>query len=87
MQWAALPRIVVHSKHVPEALYPRVYRAMDALVIPTHGEGWGRPQMEVRARADCQHGATCPLLLWCWACGLRPWRDVMPCTCTLFDTP
>ncbi len=21
---------------------------MDALVVPTHGEGWGRPQLEVR---------------------------------------
>jgi glycosyltransferase involved in cell wall biosynthesis len=29
--------------------FMRVYRAADALVIPTRGEGWGRPQAEATA--------------------------------------
>jgi hypothetical protein len=37
------------GRHVDEATFVRVYRSVDALVIPTHGEGWGRPQMEVGA--------------------------------------
>jgi glycosyltransferase involved in cell wall biosynthesis len=43
----ALPRIYVSSRHVDEATFIRAYKSVDALVIPTHGEGWGRPQMEV----------------------------------------
>ena len=27
----------------------QIYKAAHALVIPTHGEGWGRPQMEAMA--------------------------------------
>jgi hypothetical protein len=46
-QWEELPRVYLHTRHVPEPVYPRVYRSVDALVIPTHGEGWGRPQIEV----------------------------------------
>jgi glycosyltransferase involved in cell wall biosynthesis len=44
----ALPRVFVVTRYVPDALYPRLYAAVDALVAPTHGEGWGRPQFEVR---------------------------------------
>lgn len=29
--------------------YPGLYKAVDALVVPTHGEGWGRPQFEAMA--------------------------------------
>ncbi len=46
-EWDELPRVYLYHHHVPEALYPRVYASMDALVIPTRGEGWGRPQIEV----------------------------------------
>ncbi|KAJ9508024.1 hypothetical protein QJQ45_021361 [Haematococcus lacustris] len=49
--WAALPRVYLHTQHVPEPDYPRVYRSVDALVIPTRGEGWGRPQIEAMAMA------------------------------------
>jgi tetratricopeptide (TPR) repeat protein len=28
---------------------PRLYRAADAFVLPSHGEGWGRPYMEAMA--------------------------------------
>jgi glycosyltransferase involved in cell wall biosynthesis len=31
------------------AAMPRLYAAMDAMVLPTHGEGWGLPLMEAMA--------------------------------------
>ncbi|GBF99162.1 hypothetical protein Rsub_12129 [Raphidocelis subcapitata] len=43
---AALPRVYVSAQHVDEPTFVRVYRSVDALAIATHGEGWGRPQME-----------------------------------------
>lgn len=92
-----LPRIYVHTRHIPDDVYPRLYlrefsqasscrpasasrvaaRAAllaacgrfallvtgccvptlttppgaDAVVLPTRGEGWGRPQMEVGSGA------------------------------------
>lgn len=44
--WGRLPRIYTSSTHLSEADFVGVYKAVDALVIPTHGEGWGRPQIE-----------------------------------------
>lgn len=41
-----LPTIYLTSRHISDADYPRVYKASHALVVPTRGEGWGRPQME-----------------------------------------
>jgi glycosyltransferase involved in cell wall biosynthesis len=32
-----------------DADFPRFYKAGDALVLPTRGEGWGRPQVEAMA--------------------------------------
>lgn len=46
-EFDALPPVWVHHRHIPDSQFPRIYRACDALVIPTHGEGWGRPQIEV----------------------------------------
>jgi hypothetical protein len=53
---AALPRIFVSGQHVDEPTFVRVYKSVDALVIPTHGEGWGRPQMEVGRSAAPRRG-------------------------------
>lgn len=44
-----LPRIYTSSRHLSELDFMRVYKVVDALAIPTHGEGWGRPQMEAMA--------------------------------------
>eukprot|EP00195_Chlamydomonas_chlamydogama_P006392 CAMPEP_0202898984 /NCGR_PEP_ID=MMETSP1392-20130828/7351_1 /ASSEMBLY_ACC=CAM_ASM_000868 /TAXON_ID=225041 /ORGANISM="Chlamydomonas chlamydogama, Strain SAG 11-48b" /LENGTH=663 /DNA_ID=CAMNT_0049585063 /DNA_START=247 /DNA_END=2238 /DNA_ORIENTATION=+ len=44
--WTSLPRIYVTSAFISDEQYPQLYKAADALVIPTRGEGWGRPQME-----------------------------------------
>eukprot|EP00775_Hariotina_reticulata_P010091 gene10091-10247_t len=44
-----LPRVFVHTRHVDDATYPRLYLGADCVVLPTRGEGWGRPQMEAMA--------------------------------------
>eukprot|EP00798_Chlamydomonas_sp_ICE-L_P005101 gene5101-34901_t len=44
-----LPRIYVASAFIGDEEYPAIYKSADALVIPTRGEGWGRPQMEAMA--------------------------------------
>lgn len=36
---------------VPQELLPWVYGCMDALVLPSRGEGWGRPHVEAMAMA------------------------------------
>uniref|UniRef100_A0A7S3R792 Glycosyl transferase family 1 domain-containing protein n=1 Tax=Dunaliella tertiolecta TaxID=3047 RepID=A0A7S3R792_DUNTE len=50
-QFDTLPRVYVHHRHIPDSLFPGLYRATDALVLPTHGEGWGRPQIEAMSMA------------------------------------
>jgi len=44
-----LPRIYTSKEQLSESDFVAVYKAVDALVIPTHGEGWGRPQIEAMA--------------------------------------
>ena len=43
------PRIVVHDRQLEMTDVPRLYRAADAFVLASHGEGWGRPYMEAMA--------------------------------------
>ncbi|MHC1745272.1 MAG: glycosyltransferase [Syntrophobacteraceae bacterium] len=38
--------IVFHEENVSAEKLPGIYRAADAFVLPTRGEGWGRPLME-----------------------------------------
>ncbi len=40
------PRIHLIPEQVPQAELPRLYKAMDCLVAPSRGEGWGRPHHE-----------------------------------------
>ncbi|MCX7915151.1 MAG: glycosyltransferase, partial [Verrucomicrobiae bacterium] len=40
------PRIELLTEQIPTADLPRLYRAVDCLVAPSRGEGWGRPQHE-----------------------------------------
>jgi len=42
----SLARLVMMDSHVPQANLPRVYKSMQAFVLPTRGEGWGRPLAE-----------------------------------------
>ncbi|XP_010246940.1 PREDICTED: uncharacterized protein LOC104590100 [Nelumbo nucifera] len=44
--WAAVYLI---DSHIPQMDLPRVYMAADAFVLPSRGEGWGRPIVEAMA--------------------------------------
>ncbi|CAN6173863.1 unnamed protein product [Urochloa humidicola] len=46
--WA---EIRVINEHVPQSALPSLYKAADAFVLPTRGEGWGRPVVEAMAMA------------------------------------
>jgi glycosyltransferase involved in cell wall biosynthesis len=38
----AYPTLYVVNQHIADADFPRVYKAADAFVLPSRGEGWGR---------------------------------------------
>ncbi len=46
---ANIPDIVLQDASVPDAFMPALYRTADCYVLPTHGEGWGRPFFEAMA--------------------------------------
>jgi len=41
-----LPPVVFLKEQVPYTKLPMLYKAVDCLVLPTHGEGWGLPIIE-----------------------------------------
>ncbi|OQS06428.1 hypothetical protein THRCLA_01532 [Thraustotheca clavata] len=42
----ALPRIHIMQPHLPQNKLPSLYKAVSAFVLPSRGEGWGRPHVE-----------------------------------------
>lgn len=44
-----MPRLVLHTDPLPVEQMPALYRSADCFVLPTRGEGWGRPLMEAMA--------------------------------------
>ena len=44
-----IPDIVFQDTNVPDARMPSLYRGANCYVMPTRGEGWGRPFMEAMA--------------------------------------
>ncbi len=46
-----LPRIELLTKQLPFNDILRLYKSADAFVLPSRGEGWGRPYMEAMAMA------------------------------------
>ena len=46
---AERPAVRVMGSELDHAELPRLYRAADAFVIPSRGEGWGRPHVEAMA--------------------------------------
>lgn len=40
------PAIEIIDTHIPETDLPGLYKSADAFVLPTRGEGWGRPIVE-----------------------------------------
>lgn len=45
----AIPDVVFLETTIPDEGMPRLYKAVDAYVMPSRGEGWGRPLMEAMA--------------------------------------
>lgn len=43
---AHYPTVYVVDSYISDAEFPRFYKAGDAFVLPTRGEGWGRPHVE-----------------------------------------
>lgn len=43
------PSLYVVTSHVADADFPRFYKSGNAFVLPSRGEGWGRPHVEVSA--------------------------------------
>lgn len=46
---ALWPRLRILDEELPLAQLPALYRAADAFVLPSRGEGWGRPHVEAMA--------------------------------------
>jgi glycosyltransferase involved in cell wall biosynthesis len=44
-----IPDILFQGGNIPAPQMPALYRAADCFVLPTRGEGWGRPYMEAMA--------------------------------------
>jgi glycosyltransferase involved in cell wall biosynthesis len=44
-----IPDVVLQDANVPDARMPNLYRAANCYVMPSRGEGWGRPYMEAMA--------------------------------------
>jgi glycosyltransferase involved in cell wall biosynthesis len=44
-----LPQVVLHTDPLRGSAIHRLYATADAFVLPSHGEGWGRPYMEAMA--------------------------------------
>jgi glycosyltransferase involved in cell wall biosynthesis len=56
----APPVLVIAPGFLPTADIPRLYASADAFVLPSRGEGWGRPYMEALA---CE----CPVIATRWS--------------------
>ena len=46
---ATRPRVTVLDSELPLRDLPKLYKAADAFVLPSRGEGWGRPHVEAMA--------------------------------------
>ncbi|OQR94345.1 hypothetical protein ACHHYP_01433 [Achlya hypogyna] len=46
-----LPRVHVLEPNLPQGQLPSLYKAATAFVLPSRGEGWGRPHVEAMAMA------------------------------------
>jgi glycosyltransferase involved in cell wall biosynthesis len=49
MKLERAPDIILLTGMLPHAQFPRLYASANAFVLPTRGEGWGRPYMEALA--------------------------------------
>jgi glycosyltransferase involved in cell wall biosynthesis len=63
-----LPQVVFIKEQVPFTRLPSLYKAVDAFVLATHGEGWGLPiaeamSMELPAISTNWSGSTGTVVL------------------------
>jgi glycosyltransferase involved in cell wall biosynthesis len=54
------PQILLLTGMMPHAQFPRLYATANSFVLPTRGEGWGRPYMEALA-------CGCPVIATRWS--------------------
>jgi glycosyltransferase involved in cell wall biosynthesis len=54
------PHIILLTGMLPHAQFPRLYATASCFVLPTRGEGWGRPYMEALA-------CGCPVIATRWS--------------------
>ena len=40
------PKIFLIQEFIPDLEMPNLYKSVDCLVVPSKGEGWGRPHCE-----------------------------------------
>ena len=40
------PKLLLINDFIPDVEMPRLYKSVDCLVVPSKGEGWGRPHCE-----------------------------------------
>jgi glycosyltransferase involved in cell wall biosynthesis len=45
----SLPKVILLNTMFPETKLPSLYKSVDCLVVPSHGEGWGLPLVEAMA--------------------------------------
>lgn len=45
------PALHVTDHHIPQLDLPRLYKSADVFVLPSRGEGWGRPHVEAMSMA------------------------------------
>lgn len=43
------PNVYLHDQHIAQSQLPALYAAADCFVLPSRGEGWGRPHVEAMA--------------------------------------
>lgn len=55
-----IPPIILLPGFLPNRMIPRLYASADAFVLPSRGEGWGRPYMEALA-------CGCPVIATRWS--------------------
>jgi glycosyltransferase involved in cell wall biosynthesis len=73
----SLPRLIMIDTHIPQTDLPRLYKSMQAFVLPTRGEGWVRCPNMIKPRA----GESTAAKLITWPCPItlqgRPLAEAM----------
>ena len=77
-----IPDIVFQDTNIPDARMPSLYRGADCYVMPTRGEGWGRPFMEAMAMGLSTIGTN-----WSGQTEFMNTENSLPLDCTLVDVP